>query len=399
MNETANSSKGHLLGGILLIAGTTIGGGMLGLPVLTSLTGFVPASLAYVLCWLCMVATGLLYLEVSLWLKKQEGANLISMAEATLGKPGKYLAWGVYLFLFYCLTLAYTVGCGALLVEWSGNLIPPWAGSLLFLLLFSPFVVFGPKAVHPINIFMMIGLAISYCIFVFLGFPFVNSSLLARQDWSFTFMALPIAFLSFGYQGTIPTLVHYMKFDIKKMRLSIWIGSFIPLLAYIIWEWLILGIVPLEGENGLLDALAQGKNAVSPLRFFLNRSEVYLVGQFFAFFALVTSFFGVTLGLLDFLADGLKIRKNVKGKVLLGLLVFFPPFLIGTIYPDIFLKALDYAGGYGGSFLLGLLPVLMVWRGRYVLGWSAPYSLRGGRPLLIAIASFVLLVILSTLIN
>src|SRR6202034_2531754 len=103
-------THGGLLGGSLLVAGTSIGGGMLALPVLTSVGGFVPSLVIYFSCWLFMACTGLLFLEVSLWLHAE--ANIVSMADRTLGKIGKYAAWGLYLFLFYCLTLAYIVGCG-----------------------------------------------------------------------------------------------------------------------------------------------------------------------------------------------------------------------------------------------------------------------------------------------
>ncbi|HKZ00308.1 MAG TPA: aromatic amino acid transport family protein, partial [Rhabdochlamydiaceae bacterium] len=54
---------GHLLGGILLVAGTSIGVGMLALPVATAAGGFVPSLLIYLICWIFMMCTGLLILE------------------------------------------------------------------------------------------------------------------------------------------------------------------------------------------------------------------------------------------------------------------------------------------------------------------------------------------------
>ena len=41
--------KGSVFGGSLLVAGTSIGGGMLALPVLTSLAGFIPSFIVYLL--------------------------------------------------------------------------------------------------------------------------------------------------------------------------------------------------------------------------------------------------------------------------------------------------------------------------------------------------------------
>src|SRR5258708_1834332 len=53
----------HLLGGTLLIAGTSIGVGMLGLPVVTAAGGFVPSIFVYLVCWFFMVCIARLILE------------------------------------------------------------------------------------------------------------------------------------------------------------------------------------------------------------------------------------------------------------------------------------------------------------------------------------------------
>ena len=89
----------QILSGILLVAGPSIGAGMLALPVVTAESGFFPALLIYFLCWVFMTSTGLLILE--LCLKLPPDANLVSMAGAYFGLPGKGFAWGLYLFLFY----------------------------------------------------------------------------------------------------------------------------------------------------------------------------------------------------------------------------------------------------------------------------------------------------------
>lgn len=381
--------KGSVFGGSLLVAGTSIGGGMLALPVLTSVAGFVPSLFIYLLCWLFMASTGLLFLEISQWMKGE--ANIVSMAGYTLGRVGRYFAWLVYLFLFYCLTVAYMVGCGNIFVEFSQHQLPDKLGPFLFSLLFAPLILIPTVLATRLNVGLVAGLALSYFGFVFLGFQYVQPALLKFADWSYSFKVLPIAFTSFAYQGIIPTLATFMHHDAKNIRKAILFGSFIPFIAYLIWQWLILGIVPVEGEHGLKEALALGQNAVYPLKFFINNEAVYWLGQAFAFFALVTSFLGVTLGLRDFLADGLKIEKDVKGKIILALLVLIPPLFIAMSHPHIFLIALDYAGGFGCALLLGLLPILMVWRGRYSLGLPFYPQLQGGRISLFILGLFVMI--------
>lgn len=381
--------NGSLLGGILLIAGTTIGGGMLALPVLTCLGGFVPSLFIYLCCWLFMATTGLLFLEVSLSLHKE--ANILSMAKLTLGKWGKAFAWMLYLFLFYCLTLAYTIGCGSYLLDALGIEAHPILGPVIFLGIFAPIVIVGTRIVSAVNGTFVAIMAILFVLLVCIGIPYIDLDLLQRRDWPLSLMSLPIAFTAFAYQGTVPTLIHYLDRDVKKVRYAILIGSFIPFITYIIWQAVILGIVPTFGPGGLLEAMTRGDNAVRPLRYFIENPWLLTISGLFGFIALLTSFFGVTLGLVDFLADGLKISKRtVKGKLTLGLLVFVPPLLIAMWKSNLFLQALDLAGGYGCSLLLGLLPVMMVWQARYHLFLDTPYKVWGGKLLLIILGVFVL---------
>lgn len=382
------NTKYSVLIGALLVAGTAIGGGMLALPVLTSVTGFIPSICMYLLCWLFMTSTGLLFLEITQWMHRE--ANIVSMAQRTLGHPGKIVAWILYLFLFYSLSIAYIVESGKIVVDFANVQMADWMGPIVFLILFAPCIVIPTALAGRINLILMTGLIVSYICFVVLGIRFVNPQLLISANWLQAQKALPIAFTSFAYQGTVPTLASYLHYDVNKGRKAILIGSCIPLIAYIIWQTLIMGVVPIEGTHGLKEALQKDLNAVQAMKYFIDNAYTYAIGQFFAFFALVTSFLGVTLGLRDFLADGLNIKQTVYGKICLALLIFIPPLLVGIIYPHIFLTMLDYAGGIGCALLLGLLPIIMIWRGRYHLHFKGTQQLFGGKCVLAILAVFVI---------
>src|SRR5688572_4400078 len=112
MSDDHSIREGSVLGGVLLIAGCCIGAGMLGLPVLSAAAGFIPSFVLFVLCWLFMVVTGLLLLEVNLLFTEE--VSIISMAGRTLGKVGQAVGWVCFLFLFYCLMVAYVAGSGVL---------------------------------------------------------------------------------------------------------------------------------------------------------------------------------------------------------------------------------------------------------------------------------------------
>ncbi len=383
-------TRGGTVGkGALLVAGTTIGGGMLAMPITSSLAGFIPATLVFIISWAFMASTGLLFLEVCLWM--HEDTNFVSMAKKTLGIWGEAAAWIMYLFLFYVLSLAYVVGCGQLTWSLFESTIPQWSGPVIFVALFGPLVYVGARLVGRFNIFLMTGLAISYIAFVYMGYNYVDLDNLTDENWALTLKILPVAFTSFGFQGIVPTLTRYLDFDRVKVRNAILLGSFIPLAVFIIWHWLIMGIIPREGPGGLLEALSRGDTAVQPLRDLLDSPTVYVISKFFAFFALSTSFLGVTLGLRDFLADGIGIEKDAKGRFFLCSLIFIPVVAAAIFYPGIFVESIGIAGGYGCSLLLGLLPILMVWSGRYRLRLPEKRILFGGKPLLIVMIIFVIL--------
>lgn len=350
-------------GGSLIVAGTSIGAGMLALPVVTGPSGFVPSIAVLVACWAFMTITGLLFAELSFWLKSD--ANILSMAKHTLGKPGLAVTWVLYLFLFYSLTIAYMVGGGNMLVEVFGSSTSDPVRILLFALVAVAVVGVGKRVVDPINRLLMIGLFVAYGGFVVIGLPAVKSEQLLFSDWSVASLALPVTFTSFGFQGTVPTLASWMQYDKKRLRRAIVIGTTITLVVYIMWQWLFLGIVPRDGANGLLETLEMGRDAVYPLQYFTNSPWICGLGRAFAFFAITTSFLGVGIGLVDFLADGLKLNKAAKLPQLL-LLAFGLPLAVSLYYPHIFLQALGVAGGIGCASLLGILPVVMVWKAKYV---------------------------------
>ena len=381
--------KHHLLGGTLLIAGTSIGVGMLALPVVTAAGGFVPSILIYSLAWLFMIGTGLLIVEACLWCPND--SNLITISRHLLGAKGAAGCWVFYLFLFYCLMVAH-VAIGGQAIDQLGLGLPNWFSSLLYVVLFAPVVYLGTRAVDRFNVLFISGVVITFLLFIGIAMSHVNLELLGRTEWPLAWAALPIIMTAFGYQNLIPTLMTYMDRDHKAVRKAIIYGTSIPLIIYLIWEFVILGIVP---ADVLLQASIKGQNAVVPLQDTLhNTTALTYIGQSFAFFAMTTSFIGMAIAFYDFWADGLGWKKRGVKKLALCGLVFGIPLMIVWVNPGIFIGALNLAGTFGISVLLGIYPILYVWSGRYLLGHSKNHQLvKGGKPTLVAMFAFVLLVI------
>jgi tyrosine-specific transport protein len=382
------------LGATLLVAGTCIGAGMLGLPISTSIGGFFGSAAALFISWIFMSASALLMLEVSLWFPGE--TNLISMIQRTIGVKASYFAWFIYVFFLYALMAAYTTVAGKMIDE---SLLVP-VGSVVLCLLFGLAIYLGSSWTDHINRWLMLGLFIFYCALVWNLVPHVSGEYLFCGQPLRLIRTGPLLITTFGFHHLIPSLKTYLNQDIKSLRRAILLGSFLSLAVYIIWQMLILGSLPLEGTGGLLSLLEgemkEGKQSVLELSYLLSQktqdSNIGLFFNGFSFCAILTSFIGVAFGLFDFFADGLSIQKTSIGRIQLVTLTFVPPLLISIFFPQ-FLKILQLAGIFA-TILLLLFPVLMVFYGRYLkkIPTEENYQVCGGKILLLLVMVFSVMI-------
>lgn len=387
--------KGSILGATFLVTGTCIGGGILALPVATGAAGFFPSLFLMFLGWLFMTITALFLAEINLWM--EEGVHFVTMASRLLGPLGKAAAWILYLFIGYASLVAYTAGGAALfdsgIQKFFGIALSPLLVNVVFVCIFGFIVYMGNVFVGRINTMLMVGLILSYCLLIGSSSDKVVWQNLIRNDWGSTLIAVPLLLTIFSFQSIVPSLTYYLQRDGRALRFSIIIGTTIAFVVYLIWQWLVLGTVLLDGDYGLAKALAMGKPATEFLGVATNSQWIQSFADFFAFFALITSFLGIALGLFDFLADGLKISRKKGGSITLILLVVVPTLFFALTMEKAFLTALDSSGGIGDSLLNGFMPALMLWVGRYHKKYTSDYQLPGGKPLLSLIMFWALFVL------
>jgi tyrosine-specific transport protein len=70
---------GSLSSAVLLIAGTTVGAGILAIPSVTQESGFLASAVTCVTCWIYMVGTGLLVAEVNVNTMCELGSGGVSL--------------------------------------------------------------------------------------------------------------------------------------------------------------------------------------------------------------------------------------------------------------------------------------------------------------------------------
>jgi tyrosine-specific transport protein len=272
-----------------------------------------------------------------------------------------------------------------------------------FVIIFGAFIFLGTKAVDHANRYLMVGKIGSFLLVLFLGVKFIKPIHYTFIDNSKLFPSLPILITAFGFHNMIPSLTTYMKGNIKKVKMSILGGSLLSLLIYLLWQILVLGIIPIDGDGGLFSALKNGKEASELLSSYVQTPSIGIVAQLLGFFAILTSFLAQSLSLSHFLDDGLQAKKTAFAQIGICILTLLPPLILALSFPNLFYTALNFAGGICTVVLFGIIPALMIWKGRYIkMVQHKKIIVPGGKPVITVVllfASCIFLYEISSLIK
>lgn len=383
------------LSGIGLVAGVAIGASMLALPFQTGVAGFWNGCGLLTAAYLYSVATLLLCLEVTLYSKNPD-TNFIGIAREHLGKIGESIVWVVYLLLLYAIATSYVSAGGQYLEDLFQGLGQTWLANeslckCLYAVIVGLLSFQGVSLLDKINQAFLVGMFLSYCGLIGLVSPNAEFSNLAGGSNRFLLSGIPIATAAFACHFVIPTLRKNFSNNIPSLKKMIWFGASIPLLVYIVYEFLIIAVLPFSGDDGLL-AIAASTSPLTKLQKALGQGGLSWMPFFSSTFsncALMTSFLGVAISLYDFLLEGLKLNKTGSLITLrMAAMILGPPLFLSLVVPEnspAFTLFLDLSAFFV-CFLFGILSVVMVWKSRYIQTLqSGGYQLSGGKPMLIMI--------------
>ena len=376
MNKTVGST--------LLVAGTMIGAGMLAMPLTSAGIGFGFTLVLLLGLWALLTFSALLFVE--LYQTAESDAGIGTLAEQYFGKTGRIIATAVLIIFLYALIAAYISGSGSLLKD----LLPESFGNkvsiLLFTVIFGSFIVIGTHSVDKINRVLFFVMLAAFAVVLSLMLPEIKfDNLMATPiDNALIISASPVFFTAFGFHGSIPSLNKYLDGNVKALRISILVGSAITLCAYILWQMSTHGLLTqneflqILKEDATLNGLVKATLAIT------GSNMIAGAVKLFSTLALVTSFLGVGLGLLECIEDLLKRSFNISaGRISLGLMTFIPPLVFALFYPEGFILALGYAGQMF-AFYAVVLPVSLVWKARRA-HTNLPYKVWGGNLTLIIV--------------
>lgn len=398
-NMTMIKIESKTLGAVFLISGTAIGAGMLGLPISTGAAGLSASIGLLIGIFLFMLCTLFLFLE-TIYFCPDPQTNLIGVCRQLSGGIAESIAWMLFLSLMYIASASYIIGSGEII---SGSIaglqdqtIPC---SIIFATFFSGIAFFKMQWVDRLNRVLVAGLILTFIALMIYSAPNIKLSNLPGGHPILAFSAIPTVLTAFTSHIILPSMRSYLDNSLPKMKKAILMGCGIPLIFYIIWEFIILGLLPYEGEFSLLSILNSNQDQ---LKLMINFLDVhYQLNQFselvalFSFLAISTSFWGVMISLRDFIDDGLNLHQYTYHKLYAISLAFMPPIMLVIFFPSGFSTFLHFAGVII-LLLYAFLPLYLVYRARYYLNLKSEYTLPGGKIVLKLLFILSMMILYST---
>ncbi len=396
-----------LFGGAMIIAGTVIGAGMLANPTATSGVWFTGSLIVLLYTWFSMLSSGLMILEVNT--HYPHGASFDTMVKDLLGPTWNAINGIAVAFVLYLLTYAYIFVGGDLTAKGLGSTfgikIPLTVGQLSFFLIFATCVWASARLVDRFTSILIGGMVLT--------FIWATGGLIAEAKlpvlfdtqapsgtpyWIYISAALPVCLASFGFHGNVSSLLKYFKGDAPKVAKSLWAGTLIALVIYVLWQIAIQGNLPRNEFAPVIAADGQVSVLIETLSKFVQTGSMAAILSFFSYMAIATSFLGVTLGLFDYIADIFKWDDGFAGRTKTAAVTFLPPLVSCLLFPTGFVTAIGYVGLVATVWTCSL-PSLLLLRSRQKFGKGKNYTVYGGAWLIYWVNLFGFLNVLAWVFN
>jgi len=320
----------RLILAISTLSGTIIGVGFFALPYVTLKVGF----------WVILgyfLALGALVILIHLFfgelaLKTPDFKRLPGFAKIYLGNWGQVLAYISIILGIFGALLAYLIVGGEFFTE---LLLPIFGGNSLIYTLFyfvigASLIFFGITAIAKVEFWGLVLFFIILFAIFFRGESFITiGNLFPSPDFSYIFLPYGIILFSLWGATLIPE-IEEMLGERKKLILKIIpIAILIPIIVYLFFIYLILGITGSQttesGLSGLRNVLGNG---------------VVSLALFFGVLTTFTSFIALGLTLKKVFWYDLKIEKNLSFAI-----TCFIPLALFLIGIKQFIPVISFVGG------------------------------------------------------
>jgi len=315
---------------VAVLSGTIIGVGFFSLPYITLKVG-IWVMLAYLFVLGGLVAL-IHYLFGKVAVKTPDFLRLPGYAQLHLGKWGKGTALTSTIIGLLGALLAYLIVGG----EFLSSLLGPIFGgssllySLLYFVIGFLIIFFGIKIISKIEFWGMALFFVVLAVMFLKGFPHIRiDNFFLKSDISLFFLPYgPILFSLWG-ASIIPEVEEMLGEKKELLKKIIPVSLLIPILVYILFILLILGITGASTTDSALTGL---KDFLGP--------GLFNLGIVLGLLATFTSFVSIGLTLKNIFSFDLKINKHVSLAI-----TCFVPLLLFLIGIKSFIPVISFVGG------------------------------------------------------
>jgi len=347
------------------LMGTIIGAGVLGIPYVIAQSGLLLGIINLLVVGFALLVLHLCLGEISL---RTKGLHQLSgYMEIYLGKIGKHLIAFSMMVGIYGAMVAYIIGEGEILKTIFGG--HPLIYSLAFFVIVSIIIFMGIKATGRAEMIvtsLMILIVLAIGIF---SFSKIDPTHFTAIHWQNIF--LPYGVILFAFVGTaaIPELREELENQKHQMKKAILIGSILPIVVYLLFAVIVVGLVGLKNFNTLAP---NDRIATIALSIFAD-PYLGLAANIFAVFAMFTSFIGLGLALYQMYEYDYHLKK-----IWAFFLTVIPPIIIAISGLTHFIAVIGFTGAIAGG-VDGILVMLAYWKAKRNSQRKPEYKLKIGK--------------------
>ena len=360
MTNTNSSFLSILLAGFL-VAGYTIGAGILGLPIITGLAGFIPASIGMLLIWGALYRAAW-FMAKQFIVRKDDNCDYLTLFKQELGSVGKWAAIIGFLIIYYGSLTAYLAGTAAIIKATFNLHISFFLLVLICFVIYTLIISYGVNAVQRSNFLLMMILIAS---FIYLSGTLTPHIQLKRYvqhiDWGFFPCIFSVMVFSAAPFLVVPTVCRKLKYDSKPVLIALIIGGVVSFIISFVWTAVTIGVLPITGagQNNILFAYNHNLSATIPIAGLGYSNNIITTSVVFSILAIFTSYLGAGIAIIGFMKDFTYSLFRIRNKLLITLIAFIPPLIVTITNPNIFLYMLNFVGGAGFCLVGGVIPSII----------------------------------------
>ncbi|MEM4263451.1 MAG: aromatic amino acid transport family protein [Candidatus Woesearchaeota archaeon] len=344
------------------LMGTIIGAGVLGIPYAIAQSGLFIGIIHLLVLGFALLVLHLCVGEITLRTKKLH--QLSGYMEKYLGLWGKRFMIFSMIFGIYGAMIAYIIGEGEIFATILG-FGSPLLYALIFFLAVSMILYYGLKATGRFELIITALLVLVVFIIGALSYDKINPAYLTGVNLKQMFFPYGVIFFAFVGTAAVPELREELAKEKQKLKKAIIIGSVIPILIYLLFTLIVLGLIGYDNFS----LLGPNERIATVALSIFSGKQIAIFANIFAAFAMFTSFIGLGLALKEMYEYDLGMKK-----LWAFFLTITPPLIIAVSGLTSFISVIGFTGAVAGG-IDGILIMLAYWKAKKKGERKPEYSL------------------------